>query len=125
MKSCHSAAKPQGLPVLLHSCPGALALASGPFFLLPLLGWMPLMVSTTNPSPGRPHSRPHPTPFCDVRHELPLQKALSKYLQMKRSHPPPPSPSRQDQRTSRGPSCPPTPRVGRLGPVSLFPFLHQ
>lgn len=80
--------------MLPHSCLGAFSPASGPFFPLPLLGWMPLVVSATNPSPGRPHSRPHPTPFCDVRHGLTLQKALSRYLQMKRSHPPTPSRTR-------------------------------
>lgn len=88
--------------MLLHSCPGALALASGPFFLLPPLGWMPLMASATNPSPGRPHSRPHPTPFCDVSHGLALQKALSKYLPMKRFHPPLTPIPQQDQSPGGG-----------------------
>lgn len=36
---------PREAPVLLHFCLGAFALASETFFPLPLLGWMPLMVS--------------------------------------------------------------------------------
>lgn len=85
---------PRDSPVLLHSCLGAFALASGTFFLLPLLGWMPIMVSATNPSPGRPPQPSTPTPLCNVSHGLTLQKALSKYLQMRWLQPPTPSRTR-------------------------------
>lgn len=85
-----------------------------------LAGCHPWLVHPAPPQGGPTASTLSPSAVSG----LTLQRALSKYLQMKQSHPDP----QQDQgqvEGFQGSILSPAPRRDRLGPIPLFPFLHR